>query len=324
MKKTYVISGICIIMIMLAGCNNSTNEIIESSNKPKNESDLLNKNEFPTKTPTEIPTKIPTESNSINKTDTPKDDENNTIEYSNQEINGYEFLDGIWTTDHKSKENILNEGGTYIIFNYIKNSESLFEISIVSVQSSFQKLAIIEFEYRISEDTIIFDYDDDGFNNQGKVSIKIHENYIGLENTTTTSSDWEIQSAKLYKNQSQSNESENSEESLVLNNYYIELIDYLEHNYRLDVPFDDHIFYTDSRYYEEQELVNLSPIMLSIFRNEIYARHGYIFKNKELKELFLAFTWYTPTYSVDQLDELQLNEYEKGNLSLVTEIESRN
>ena len=51
--------------------------------------------------------------------------------------------------------------------------------------------------------------------------------------------------------------------------------------------------------------------------NEIYARHGYIFKSKELQEFFEERSWYNPvTNDMSQIDN-ELNDIEKYNISFL-------
>lgn len=52
---------------------------------------------------------------------------------------------------------------------------------------------------------------------------------------------------------------------------------------------------------------------LSLARNEIYARHGYIFKSSELNKYFSTKSWYNPdpTYTGD------LNDIEKYNINFI-------
>ncbi len=53
--------------------------------------------------------------------------------------------------------------------------------------------------------------------------------------------------------------------------------------------------------------------------NEIYARHGWIFGSESYDKLFRGYKWYTPMYEPEKFDNSWLNEYEKANLSLLTE-----
>jgi hypothetical protein len=53
---------------------------------------------------------------------------------------------------------------------------------------------------------------------------------------------------------------------------------------------------------------NISKTMLRLMRNEVFARHGYVFKDLELQNYFSAQTWYKPdgTFNPNQLNEFEL------------------
>jgi hypothetical protein len=53
---------------------------------------------------------------------------------------------------------------------------------------------------------------------------------------------------------------------------------------------------------------------LKIMKNEIYARHGYIFKTPELKSYFGSQPWYRPTY--DDVTDL-LSDIERENAAFI-------
>jgi hypothetical protein len=52
---------------------------------------------------------------------------------------------------------------------------------------------------------------------------------------------------------------------------------------------------TGSRKLTEEDVKGKTKHELRIMRNEIYARHGYIFQNLELREHFMQRPWYKPT-----------------------------
>ena len=58
--------------------------------------------------------------------------------------------------------------------------------------------------------------------------------------------------------------------------------------------------------------IGYSLEQLSIGRNEIYARHGYIFKNQELKAYFNSKSWYQEKTADEQA--IQLNDIERYNV----------
>lgn len=65
----------------------------------------------------------------------------------------------------------------------------------------------------------------------------------------------------------------------------------------------------------EADIRNLNVHGLLLMRNEIFARHGYIFHNDELKEHFQSKRWYQPRF---QNVNDQLTEVEKKNLEVIT------
>ena len=78
---------------------------------------------------------------------------------------------------------------------------------------------------------------------------------------------------------------------------------------------------TAIRNYSEDELKALDEHSLYLARNEIYARHGYIFNNQDLKDYFGSMSWYTPT--VTEVPDTDFNEFEKANLALIREKEEK-
>ena len=63
---------------------------------------------------------------------------------------------------------------------------------------------------------------------------------------------------------------------------------------------------------------SLSSHELAVARNEIYARHGYIFVSDEWKDFFIDRPWYTPTSK-----EVSLNNIEEYNVSMILKEEAR-
>ena len=79
---------------------------------------------------------------------------------------------------------------------------------------------------------------------------------------------------------------------------------------------------SDSRYLTEDELIDLDSAALKLARNEIFARHGYIFKDKGLQEYFNSTTWYKGTVKGEDFNmEKEFNDYERENVALIGDIE---
>ncbi len=64
--------------------------------------------------------------------------------------------------------------------------------------------------------------------------------------------------------------------------------------------------------YSSTDIENLQLFELQLLRNEIFARHGYIFKNDRLSEFYSQFDWYLPKKS----SKVKLNKNEKHNVEL--------
>ncbi|MBP9991653.1 MAG: YARHG domain-containing protein [Bacteroidales bacterium] len=70
-----------------------------------------------------------------------------------------------------------------------------------------------------------------------------------------------------------------------------------------------------SRNLTETDIEGLSKAELRLLRNEIYARHGYIFQSDDLKEYFESKSWYQPTCA--NAGNLSLNNYEYYNIDFI-------
>ena len=82
------------------------------------------------------------------------------------------------------------------------------------------------------------------------------------------------------------------------------------------------------RYYTAAELSSLSKETLGYARNEIYARHGWIFSSPEYKTYFEAKSWYVPLYTAAEFQNklndgsIILNDYEWYNVQLCLSLET--
>ncbi len=79
---------------------------------------------------------------------------------------------------------------------------------------------------------------------------------------------------------------------------------------------------SDTRYIDDYELNYLTWEQLCFARNEIYARHGYIFNVKEVREHFESMSWYTGTTTSDNFNSSVLNSYEKSNIDTIMDYEN--
>ena len=106
--------------------------------------------------------------------------------------------------------------------------------------------------------------------------------------------------------------------------YYPEIIDYWE-NVREVRDVSNRImplYESDVRYLTKEDLAFDPPVVIHLAKNEIYARHGYIFKDQNLYNYFMGCIWYTPTIAPEDFGDEVFNEYEKENLKLLDELDT--
>lgn len=78
---------------------------------------------------------------------------------------------------------------------------------------------------------------------------------------------------------------------------------------------------SNSRYYNESELLSMDLHDLYLARNEIFARHGRLFNNQDLQAYFNGKDWYRGTVNPSDFNEGVFNDYEKKNAALMLEVE---
>jgi YARHG domain len=84
----------------------------------------------------------------------------------------------------------------------------------------------------------------------------------------------------------------------------------------------------DKRYYTIEDIEGYTAppdelygrFYLKVLRNEIYARHGKIFKSENLQRVFRNQSWYKPD---PNFSESMLNEYEKANVDFILNYEKK-
>lgn len=97
-----------------------------------------------------------------------------------------------------------------------------------------------------------------------------------------------------------------------------ELLAFQEENSKKEFIFPG----SDQKYLSEDEVRNITEEDMAIGRNEIYARHGYIFQEEMYREYFESKSWYTGTTPSDQFNaDLVFNDFEKKNVEMIKRIE---
>ena len=78
---------------------------------------------------------------------------------------------------------------------------------------------------------------------------------------------------------------------------------------------------SDQRYLSEDEIRALPLQKINYAKNEIYARHGRVFKSEELNQYFNTKSWYRGTVSPEAFSDDVFNAYEKANVQMLSKIE---
>ena len=81
---------------------------------------------------------------------------------------------------------------------------------------------------------------------------------------------------------------------------------------------------SDQRFLTMQELVGMNKDQLWWARNEIFARHGYIFKSDKGKKYVKSLgPCYTPRHGdADAMMKNEFNDYERHNVEMIRKVES--
>lgn len=83
---------------------------------------------------------------------------------------------------------------------------------------------------------------------------------------------------------------------------------------------NDYLFPSDTVYITESDLKYKSKDEVAMIRNEIYARHGYVFQTEPYKSYFAAKDWYYPN---SNFSEALFNNIEKSNKEFIVQYEKK-
>lgn len=103
----------------------------------------------------------------------------------------------------------------------------------------------------------------------------------------------------------------------VINNYNYYYHDYEDYYY----AEDGYLYPSDTTYIDYDYLASVGQDETRLILNEMYARHGYIFKEHPYIEYFNAKSWYVPVYRDMQDAQNQFNNIEKSNLNTIVAYE---
>ena len=247
----------------------------------------------------------------------------------------YEVYTGNWSNDGRTHDQILSEGG--VEFSCTITVSNRLTGTLFAQQEMTERFAVVEdISGEIEQNELLFDYADDGWGNSGTLHMQFRNDsiYVEILNYCEADggSDYGISG---YYELIRENEAESREKELEntidersqyyrASAYYLEIVDYWE-NVReaRDVSnVNEPLFATNKQYYTKENFENEPKLVIHLAKNEIYARHGYIFKNEDLYNYFMGCVWYNPTCKAEDFDDSVLNEYEKANLEILASMDT--
>ena len=247
----------------------------------------------------------------------------------------YEVYTGNWSNDGRTHDQILSEGGVELSCTITESNR--LTGTLFAQQEMTERFAVVEdISGEIEQNELLFDYADDGWGNSGTLHMQFRNDsiYVEILNYCEADggSDYGISG---YYELIRENEAESREKELEntidersqyyrASAYYLEIVDYWE-NVReaRDVSnVNEPLFATNKQYYTKENFENEPKLVILLAKNEIYARHGYIFKNEDLYNYFMGCVWYNPTCKAEDFDDSVLNEYEKANLEILASMDT--
>ena len=247
----------------------------------------------------------------------------------------YEVYTGNWSNGGSTHDQILSEGGVELSCTITESNQ--LTGTLFAQQEMTERFAVVEdISGEIEQNELLFDYADDGWGNSGTLHMQFRNDsiYVEILNYCEADggSDYGISG---YYELIRENEAESREKELEntidersqyyrASAYYLEIVDYWE-NVReaRDVSnVNEPLFATNKQYYTKENFENEPKLVIHLAKNEIYARHGYIFKNEDLYNYFMGCVWYNPTCKAEDFDDSVLNEYEKANLEILASMDT--
>ncbi|PHU35645.1 YARHG domain-containing protein [Pseudobutyrivibrio ruminis] len=205
----------------------------------------------------------------------------------------------------------------------------------------------IDFDTHIENDTAKYSYTEDGWGGKGtlvfefldnQINIKVEDHITAENNSIGYGIQGEytfriidprlVQYSSLDKYDSSWSEDQIIDETYKRSkyidncNFWNEVVNYWENTREVrDIAnIYTYLFHSDTIKYTKSDLENEPKLILNLGKNEIYARHGYIFKDENIENYFLGQIWYVPTTFPEDFDDSSLSEIEKENLVLFSEL----
>ena len=257
-----------------------------------------------------------------------------------ESIEDYSSYEGSWTLDGKP----LNGNGAELTVQ-INNGNQLTG-SMCKEEDICDRFAEIEnISATITNGECYYSFSDDGWGDTGTLYIVLSDNRVKVEVQDFVMSDENLIgygidgtydlikvdetndiAIEFEKYNEDWDDDKISDENKKRRNYrdncsfYSEFVAYMEEVRGVtDISYNCYPLYdTDSKYYEASDFINDSSRIIYLAKNEIYARHGYIFSDPDVYDFFMSQLWYIPEVKPEDFDDSVFNEYEKANLQVLS------
>lgn len=287
MKTKWLI--IFLTFLILVGCNNS------ESKGNKDDINIVETNDSSSLSDEILTPDNSGHTNKAEKTDGSSNITKATVEEASQSINLSYYANFIYE--------FYSGDPCYITFNSATDNQINFRILAGDPYLTDDKYAVAEnCVGTLRGDVVEFDFVDN-YNNKGTGTLKFDGDHVLIKTTVEVMNPDADYSLKV-------------ESKLDRIETFGDIID------------DPTFIFSDSdrRYLNEEELVKLSKQDLEYARNEIYARHGYIFKSPKYTSYFYKKTWYDYQALSEEFTDnpsAYLNDYEIKNIELIKKIENQ-
>lgn len=228
----------------------------------------------------------------------------------------YKFKDGEYKTVDSTSIQYFKTINSINAYPYEKDK---FGIFISGAMAKYNNLTDV---YGIGKETLVNLCSVSGFNYSNAVDVDgdgIFEIETHVVDTLANISSYTIDEIPLIRNIYKVNPNDNNATLLTSEKLQSKTSDSDKEN--LDKS-NSYIFVdSNSRYLTDKELSSLSKEQLELARNEIFARHGYVFTMNKFKDYFLKQSWYTPNPNYKG-GENSLNSFEKANYRIIQKWEA--
>jgi len=141
---------------------------------------------------------------------------------------------------------------------------------------------------------------------------------INIKNKELILKQEEIQNQKDFALEEKTKELELKEKEIENHKEFINYLKKVPEYKSKNISYPGIFPQTSMKYLNYDDIKGLSSNQLRLMRNEIFARHGYIFKSDDLKNYFSKQGWYSPRFS-DVTGKL--SNIEKSNIEFIKSYE---